>query len=361
MNDRKLTFVIYQNSKDEGNSLEMGIAGGMRAANMNMARQLSKLGNRVVFLCDCSNEGTYSGVEYVNIKSSKDVLERSKIDIFISESSAEPFKFEINAKIKVLRTGLHFSAKPIQFLHDVDLLKKIALFCFKSSWQAETFKKHFGIKPETIFLTRNGYDPSLFKPEIPKIKGRLIYCSTPARGLDVLVELFPKIRKRFRNAELLVFSDYETHGFPRGEITKRYPNLFKKMSQPGIHWLGNVKRPQLMEELQRAYILAYPAHFNETSCSAAIEAQAAGTVPVTTRQAALPETVIDGQSGILIPGNSRSFIYKWRYVRAILDLLQNDQKWLAMSEAGKKRMAESYTWDKIALEWDEFFKKVLND
>ena len=361
MNDKKITVVIYQNSKDEGDSLETGITGGMGAASASTARELAKLGYSVVFLCDCSNEGTYSGVKYVNIRNSKDVFEGSKMDVFISESSAEPFRFGINAQIKILQTGLHFNAKPIQFLRDGELLKKIDRFCLNSSWQAETFKKHFGIKNGTIFLMRNGYDPSLFKPDIPKIKGRLIYCSTPARGLDVLVELFPKIRKRFKAAELLVFSDYEIYGFPRGEIAKRYPNMFKKMNQPGIHWFGNVQRSRMMEELQKAYILAYPAHFNETSCMAAIEAQAAGTVPVSTRLAALPETILHGKTGILIPGNSRSFIYKWRYVRAIHDLLQNDEKWLALSEAGKKKMAELYTWDKIALEWDEFFKKVLHD
>ncbi len=351
--------VFFQSAKLEGNTIEEGLTGGVGAANISLSRQLASLGYKMTFLCDCKREGTYNGVEFLNMAKTQDLLENSTIDFFISEASPIPFQYKIGAKKIILRTGLHFDAKPIQFFHDKDIQKRVDYFSFVGAWQARTIKEHFGLMPEKFFVLQNGYDPLLLKPSISKVKGRLIYCSTPARGLDVIVDVFPRIRRKFKSAELFVFSDYEIYGFPKGEAAKRYPEMFKKMGQSGIHWVGNVKRPQLMEELQRAYILAYPSHFTECSSMATIEAQAAGAVPVSTRLAGLLDTIIDGKTGILLPGNSRSFIYKWKYVNAVVDLLRNEEKWAAMSEAGKKWMFESFTWQKVAHVWDEFFKKAL--
>jgi glycosyltransferase involved in cell wall biosynthesis len=357
----KMTVVIYQDSKIEGDTLEEGLTGGVGAANISLSRQLANLGYKMTFLCNCQREGVYAGVEFLNIDKAQDLLEHSPIDFFISEASPKPFQYQINAKKIILRTGLHYNAKPIQFFSDKEIIKRVDYFSFVGSWQAENIKKYFGLTSDNFFILQNGYDPSLLKPSISKIKGRLIYCSTPARGLDVIVDVFPRIKKKFKPAELFIFSDYEIYGFPKGEGARRYPKTFKKMSQPGIHYMGNIKRPQLMEELQRSYILAYPSHFNECSSMATIEAQAAGAVPVTSRLAGLRDTIIDGKTGILLPGNSRSFIYKWRYINAVVDLLNNEKKWAALSEAGEKWMSEEFTWQKIALVWDKFFKKVLRD
>jgi glycosyltransferase involved in cell wall biosynthesis len=188
----------------------------------------------------------------------------------------------------------------------------------------------------------------------------MIYFSSPARGLDILIDIFPMIRNRFSSAELFVFSDYEFYGKPKGEGIKRYPELFKKMDQPGIHSLGNIKHEELMRQLQKAYIMAYPCRFHETSCMAAIEAQASGTPPVTSKIAALPETVEDKKTGIVVPGSPRSLLFKWRYKNAILDLFKNEAKWQALSVAGMRRMRENFTWGKIALEWDAFFNTILS-
>jgi glycosyltransferase involved in cell wall biosynthesis len=353
---QKKKILFYYNSAFEGDSVETVPLGGMKKCTIHMARELSKLGNAVTVFCDCKKEGFFSGVNYINLENLDRSLLKNPPDIFISEGSANIFIKPLNSKVNILFSGLN----PDQsVLIDKDAQNMIDHYFFVSRWQAEKSTKKFRLDKNKVYITRNGYEPAFLANGIQREKYRMIYYSSPARGLEILVDIFPMIRKRFRSAELFVFSDYEFYGKPKGEGGKRYPEIFKKMDQPGIHSLGNIKHDELMRQLQKSYIMAYPCSFKETSCMAAIEAQSAGTPIVTTRGSALTETVADKKTGILIPGNARSLIYKWRFVKAVSDLFKNDAKWQAMSEAGKHRMRENYTWGKIAFEWDAFFNAIL--
>jgi glycosyltransferase involved in cell wall biosynthesis len=356
MSGKQKRIAFYYNSAFEGDSVETVPLGGMKKATIHMARELSKLGNAVSVFCDCKKEGLFTGVRYLNLRNMKDHLANDPADIFISEGESQIFMHSLNSRINVLFSGLNPDQRVVI---GKDAIKKIDHYFFVSRWQAEQTIKKFRLDKNKVFITRNGYDPAFLADGIERIKYRMIYFSSPARGLDILVEIFPKIKKRFSSAELFVFSDYEFYGKPKGEGEKRYPEIYKKMDQPGIRSLGNIKHAELMRQLQMSYLMAYPTRFHETSCMAAIEAQAAGTPPVTSRIAALPETIEHGKTGVLIPGNPRTLLYKWRYLRAIFDLFEDEAKWQALSEAGKKRMNEDFTWGKIAVEWDSFFDTIL--
>lgn len=62
-------------------------------------------------------------------------------------------------------------------------------------------------------------------------------------------------------------------------------------STPGIVMHGRVNQRELAEAMLGASVWFYPTWFSETSCITAMEAQAAGLVPVCPTTAALHETV----------------------------------------------------------------------
>jgi hypothetical protein len=59
-------------------------------------------------------------------------------------------------------------------------------------------------------VTRNGIDVSRFENEVPKVGNRLIYASSPERGLERLLDLFPLIRAAVPDAELHVYHGFKT-------------------------------------------------------------------------------------------------------------------------------------------------------
>jgi glycosyltransferase involved in cell wall biosynthesis len=351
------SIVIYNNGKLEGDSP----LGGSEIAVISMARELTQLGYKVTVLSDCSNEGTFNGVRFVGLRTLDRIVADERPRFFISQTDLDVFSRDLGSAIRILWTGANHDVRSVQALMDDGIKSRIDHFFFVGSWQTENFKSKFGLDAGKIFVTRNGFDPALLNGEVKRDRNRLIYFSSPDRGLDNLLHVFPKIRKARPGAELHVFSDYEFYGKPKGEIAKEHPEIFKRMVQPGVHFHGNIKHDLLVKEVRGSGILAYPTNFRETSCMAAIESQAAGAVPVTSALAALNETVLDGRTGALIQGKAGSFFYNRKFIKAVVDLLGSEEKWRALSDAGKSRMLSSYTWTHIAIEWDKRFLKLLGD
>jgi len=357
---RKNIVLYHGGTPFEGDSAETRPLGGSESAMIMMMRELHKLGYEATVFCRCEKEGFFSGVRYLNIGKARHFLKEHHVQVFIAQTSSDAFSLEMNAGLKVFWTGGNHDVRALQALSDRELQKQIDCFFFISRWQAENFQKKFGIPKDRVFMTRNGFDPSLFKGGAKKVKYRMIYLSSPGRGLDILLDVFPGIRKRFKSAELHVFSDYEFYGEAKGSWKHEHPEIAGKIDREGITHHGNIRRDRLAEELEKAYIMPYPTHFRETSCMAAIEAQAAGTPPVATRLAALPETIEHGKTGILVPGRAGSLIYRWRFAREVIRLFEDEKRWGSLSEAGKKRMYGDFEWSKIAIEWDAFFRSRAN-
>ena len=100
-----------------------------------------------------------------------------------------------------------------------------------------------------------------------------------------------------------------------------------------------------------ARLMVYPSTWRETSCIAAIEAQAAGTPIVASTLAALPETVLDGVSGRLIPGDPNTAEFGHRFVETVVGLMNNDETWQRLSRGARHRTELLYDWNIIAKEW----------
>ena len=169
----------------------------------------------------------------------------------------------------------------------------------------------------------------------------MLYCSVPDRGLYYLTTLFPAIRRRVRDATLVITSDFSLWG--RAAAKDTFTSFFQ--DQPGVEYLGHVDRDRLVTEQLRARVLAYPCIFEEGFCIAAAESMAAGAVPVTTNAFALTTTV--GRAGALISGRPRSWFYRRRFVNAAVELLTDDRLWLERSRACRTH-AESYGSKRIA-------------
>ena len=222
-----------------------------------------------------------------------------------------------------------------------------------SKWQTDMWAKGLNLPEKKFYITRNGINPEHFDLEgIKRNRYKLLYSSRPERGLEILLDLFPEIKKKLPKAELHIFTYV-----PTSEDNEMKP-LLEKLNRPGVIMRGSVKQSQLAEEMMESRLMVYPNIWRETSCIAAIEAQAAGLPVVSSVLAALPETVINGKTGILIEGDPYSDVYKKKFVDNVVELVKDDEKFDLLSKNAKKRAFEIYTWGKIAEEWAEKFINI---
>jgi len=160
---------------------------------------------------------------------------------------------------------------------------------FVSHWQQEMFNLYLGVPYSHGVVIENFIDP-IDNHTKPNDKIRLVYFSTPHRGLAILYPVFDALSKLYPNElELRVFSSFDLYGWE--DRDKPFKDLFEKLeSHPDIVYSKSVPNEQIREELKECHVFAYPSMWQETSCLCLIEAMSAGLSCVHSSYGALPET-----------------------------------------------------------------------
>lgn len=177
-----------------------------------------------------------------------------------------------------------------QHLKDPEKRAQFDRLVFVSNWQLGTYNLTLGVPYAQSIVLKNAIDPIELNTPKPQDQIRLIYHTTPHRGLQILIPVMEKLAEIHGDAiHLDVYSSFEAYGWkerdepylPLFEIAKDHPNMTYHGFQP-----NDVVR----EALKQAHIYAYPCIWQETSCISVIEAMSAGCEVVCPNLAALPET-----------------------------------------------------------------------
>jgi UDP-glucose:(glucosyl)LPS alpha-1,2-glucosyltransferase len=162
-------------------------------------------------------------------------------------------------------------------------------FVFISNWQYQRYNLIHGLPMDNkCVILESGIEPAK-EVEKPKDKIRLVYTSTPQRGLELLVPVFEKLAETQPDIHLDVFSSFKIYGWD--DYDKQFEPLYDKVrNHPQMTYHGFVSNDKLKEHLNSAHIFAYPSIWIETSCRAMLEAMSAGLVCVHPNLGALPET-----------------------------------------------------------------------
>lgn len=167
--------------------------------------------------------------------------------------------------------------------------KNFHLIVFVSNWQAQRFIEKFSIPWSKCLILQNAIEPIQVDVRKPTDKIKLIYHTTPHRGLNILLAVFDAIAKKYENIELDVYSSFAIYG--RQGADKHYENLYDFCrNHEKINYHGSVSNEEVREALKSAHIFAYPSIWPETSCLALMEAMSAGCLCVHPNLAALFET-----------------------------------------------------------------------
>ena len=139
-------------------------------------------------------------------------------------------------------------------------------------WPSQWCVDNIPVNNPNVFVVPHGYDPAKIYPS-KKIPKQCLYASSPDRGLDVLLDVWPQVYAAHPDASLIV-----TYGAEGRDI-------------PGVTFLGSVDE-DLMDELYRtSEYWCHPCTGVELFCITGLKAQSAGCWPVIIPAMALKETV----------------------------------------------------------------------
>ena len=161
------------------------------------------------------------------------------------------------------------------------------VFC--GNWQYNRYVETLGVPQTDKCITLDTPIIPIEYKEKTKDEIRLIYTSTPQRGLALLVPVFVELAKKYPNIVLDVFSSFDIYGW--SEADKPFMQLFETcITHPQINYHGTKPNEVVREYLQNAHIFAYPSIWWECNSRALIEAMSAGCMCVHPNLAGLADT-----------------------------------------------------------------------
>jgi glycosyltransferase involved in cell wall biosynthesis len=213
------------------------------------------------------------------------------------------------------------------------------------------------LDPERIEVIYNGIDMQPFlqpgqrclrtewgiPPEAPLLGfvGQL----DKRKGVDVLLEAFARVHRQAPKARLVLVG--------RGPL--------QEMIESEVHrqnWGSTVLLPGFIDDvvsvMQAIDILLLPSLW-EGFGIVLIEAMAAGKPAISTNTSSMPEIIVDGQTGYLVPPGDAETLAN----RAIA-LLQNSSLREQFGRAGRERVAALFTLERMIEQLENFLQREVS-
>jgi glycosyltransferase involved in cell wall biosynthesis len=285
------------------------------------------------------------------------IAEYENINLMLSTPNINNVRF---TKKNLLWQHLNYIDESLAPIKDSSFIKSIDSFVYVSHWQYEKFRYLFQVPTHNAHVIKNAIEPIEFIPKSKDGKLKLIYASTPFRGLDLLLNAFELLDRD--DIELDIYSSTLMYGSGyQAAYANVYEDLFSRAKQmKNVNYYGYAENDVVRKAMQEAHILAYPSIFEETSCLVMIEAGAAGCNLVTTNLGALLET--GSEYAKMIPIQSDIETLTANYAKALNESI-NDY-WSISNQNKLKEQSDFYnkyySWDLRANEWNKLFDKLSN-
>jgi len=327
-------------------SLKTGI-GGSEEAVIHLATRWAKAGYDVTVYNSCGNkEFEQNGIKWKPFWSWNP---RDKFDVLVLWR--HPVFVDLGINAKTVLVDLHDVIPAGEFTKE--RLAKIDKIMVKSKAHRDLFPE---VPDEKFVIIPNGVDPSQFDGDVERKPYKMIYTSSPDRGLECAIKLFKEIKKQVPQATLDWYYGWNT-------FDKMYSNdadmmawkqkLVKLIEETdGVTAHGRIGHFEIAKKYQEASVFFYPTEFYEIHCISAAKAQMAGAIPVTTTFAALDETV---QFGLKIDTDS---IYSDKdaqseMIESAVTALRNNDSF--DRKAMKEWVIKTHDWDTVAEKWTKYF------
>lgn len=271
---------------------------------IRIAQELAALGHSVTAYT-ISDETEFEGIK---IRSVNDLGEvDATFDAAIAINEMELLR-DCKAKLRVCEQFLNsFDYAKLGFEKHVDLwcspsqghLDMVLGMDHEVELTPDNVGGIFRADPANWTVIPLGCDPERYDASISKVPGRVVYCSSPDRGLHWLLQEWPAIKRAVPHATLKIFYRLQPwiDGFadvaysPPIEMLRSravyIQECLRRMSGPewGITVCDSVSREQIEREMCEAEVLAYPCdtvRWSEGFSCTILEGCAARACPVIT-------------------------------------------------------------------------------
>lgn len=243
-----------------------------------------------------------------------------------------------------------------------DYINNYDKIIFVSEDQKHTYINKFGINGSKVEVINNGLSPicryggeKCIKNLWKKKKMQIIYFSSPQRGLECFIYIFPLLKQLYPELTLKIYSSLDIYNEKdiMGKLYEELGNI------DGVEYIGSVDQETLMEEIESSLLFIYPVYVYETFCNCMVEAMSKGCYVIATNIGALKKIANNYGDFIDVKiDNVENHPYYGaitkEYVEKVVECAKNviemykkkDEKLQLRLEEQIKYVYKKYDWDK---------------
>jgi glycosyltransferase involved in cell wall biosynthesis len=307
--------------KEHVSSGSRGVTGSEQAL-MAFAETAAEAGHRVVVYVPTSEDFLHNGVWYKDLFSRYPRLDDlDDADCVVAWLSGDPL---VRVSPRALRVMVLQINDWSMCTTSDPLFPHVDRFVIQSQPHVESLwtKSLHPVDRDRVVVIPNGVRMDRFVGIRPRVRHRIIACSSPDRGLHWMLYLWPQIRHAVPDATLHIFYEVrkwiqsvETHANEIGQRGRYMAEKLPLLESHGVVLRGAVSPAEIAQELLRSDVMAYPCDpvsFTEGFSCSTMEACAAGTVPIITNADALGEIYRDSGAIIVPRGSGSGWIEQYR-------------------------------------------------
>jgi len=235
-----------------------------------------------------------------------------------------------------------------------------AVVAVSEGMRADILMAYPEISPERVRVIRNGIDTTEYQPDpntdvlqrygIDLARPYVIFVGriTRQKGVPVLLRAASGL---IPDAQLVLLAGAADTPEQLAEVTELVDGL--RATRSGVYWIPEMlPKPEVIQLLTHATVFAIPSVYEPLGI-VNLEAMACGTAVVGSRTGGIPEVVVEGETGLLVPPGEPGLL-----ADALNVLLRDPERARAMGQAGRKRAVAEFGWPAIAAQTAELYAEL---
>ena len=233
----------------------------------------------------------------------------------------------------------------------------------------------FGLAPERVHVIHNGIDPGLYRPVpardalerygVDADRPYVLFVGrvTRQKGIVHLVRAIPRIDS---SAQVVLCAGAPDTPEIADEMERAVADVQSR--REGVLWIREmVPRAAAVQLYGHAALFCCPSIY-EPFGIINLEAMACGTPVVASAVGGIPEVVVDGETGLLVPLEQQAESpfepidpprFSADLATAINRLLADDSLRARMGEAGRRRVEERFAWSVVAERTVDLYRSLV--
>jgi L-malate glycosyltransferase len=229
-------------------------------------------------------------------------------------------------------------------------LNKADRICSTSHVMGKEINKYTN---KDISITPFGVDLNNFKPlekeDKSDIQIGIVKALSDKYGIGTLIKAFKMVHEEHPLTELVIVG-----GGPQLDDYKKLSHELNIAEK--VKFIGRIPNTDVPKLINQMDIFTVPSRDQESFGVAAVEAMACGVPVVVTNVGGLPEVVMEGETGFIVPKEDPK-----RLAAAITRLIVDKKERLKMGHKGVEHVRKEYDWYENASRMEKLYQQTLTD